>query len=102
MTQKRVCYHVTASANRDSILQHGLDVSKMGDQLGIAGSIEPEVEGIYLCEDEESAWWFATFPGHREPPLLVDVWEVDATGFELVEGPEGYSYYSGRIPLERV
>jgi hypothetical protein len=36
-----VMFHVTDSANRESIRQHGLDWRRMGTALGIAGSRVP-------------------------------------------------------------
>lgn len=95
-------YHVSAAANRDSIRTHGLDVSRMGMELGIAGATEPEVDGVFLNESLDGAWYFATFADHPSP-RLVDIWEVSGVSVdELVKAPEGYSYYPGRIPAENL
>ena len=42
-------FHVTSALNRDSILAHGLDWTRMGAAPGIAGSLTPEEEGMFLC-----------------------------------------------------
>lgn len=44
--------------NRQSIAQHGLDWTRMSAAPGIAGSRRPEVEGIFVCRDEEEAEFF--------------------------------------------
>lgn len=44
-------FHVTSSRNRDSILRHGLDWSRMSVAAGIAGSQRPEQQGCFLCLD---------------------------------------------------
>ena len=48
-------FHVTSALNRDSILAHGLDWTRMGAAPGIAGSLTPEEEGVFLCRDEFEA-----------------------------------------------
>jgi len=50
-------YHVSASSNRGSIERHGLDWRRM-EGRGIAGSLEPEREGIFLAESLEEADFF--------------------------------------------
>jgi hypothetical protein len=92
-------YHVTASVNRQSIQEHGLDWTRMGATSGIAGSMAPEQEGIFLARDKEEAAWFAAF--QRVKP--VDVWEVDMTGLEHPhEEVDGFLLYKGRIARERL
>jgi len=93
-------YHVTSSLNRASIEQHGLDVLLMGSALGIAGSDVPEIEGCFLCETPNDVDWFADMMNNTGG--TVDVWEVDVTGLDLVEAPEGYRYYPGTIPPSRL
>jgi len=41
--------------NRESILAHGLDWTRMGAAPGIAGSPVPEDDGVFLCRDEFEA-----------------------------------------------
>ncbi len=53
----RLC-HVTSALNRGSILAHGLDWTRMGAAPGIAGSLVPEKEGVFLCRDEFEADFF--------------------------------------------
>jgi len=93
-------YHVTSSLNRESILEHGLDVLRMAASPGIAGSPHPEVDGCFLCETLEDVYWFADVINNTGGP--VDVWEVDVQGLDLVEAPEGYAYFRGTIPASRL
>ncbi len=48
-------FHVTSAVNRESILAHGLDWTRMGAAPGIAGSPVPEDDGVFLCRDEFEA-----------------------------------------------
>jgi hypothetical protein len=59
-------FHASRSPNRDSIARHGLDWRRM-DRPGIAGSVEPEWPGVFLCASLESARWFAGMPGPAQP-----------------------------------
>jgi hypothetical protein len=93
-------YHVTSSLNRESILEHGFDVRRMAAAPGIAGSPHPEVDGCFLCEALEDVNWFADVVNNTGGP--VDVWEVNANGLDLVEGPDRYKYYRGTIPANRL
>jgi hypothetical protein len=91
-------FHVSASFNRASIREHGLDWSRMGT-TGIAGALKPEQEGVFLCRGFGEAEWFASF-GQVRP---VDVWEVDATGLEVGEVEfDGHLFFPGTIPPERL
>lgn len=92
-------YYVTSSRNRASIQEHGLDVFLMGDALGIAGSPGPEAAGCFLCERSDVEWFADVI---NTTGGTVDVWEVDATGLELVEDPMGYRYFPDAIPASRV
>src|SRR5260221_14485904 len=44
-------FHLSSAADRDSILAHGLDWTRMGAAPGIAGSTAPEADGVFLCAD---------------------------------------------------
>jgi hypothetical protein len=92
-------YHVTSSRNRASIQEHGLDVFLMSAALGIAGSPDPEAAGCFLCERSDVEWFADVI---NTTGRTVDVWEVDATGLELVEDPMGYRYFPGAIPASRL
>jgi hypothetical protein len=78
-------FHVTATANRSSILKAGLDVELM-TVSGIAGSAAPEASGIQLVAHLDEAWWFASFPTHDE----VDIWDVNTDGLQLRQTHEGW------------
>jgi hypothetical protein len=69
-----VLYHVSPSANRDSIRRFGLDWRRMGTELNIPGAHGPEQAGVFLSRDREEARWFVDMGRrlHRE----LDVWEV--------------------------
>jgi len=51
-------FHVTSSLNRESILAHGFDWSRMGAARGIADRLEPQQEGCFLVLREFKADWF--------------------------------------------
>jgi hypothetical protein len=89
-------YHATASGNRDSIKKYGLDWSRMGDYLGIAGSDEPELAGIFLDEWDDMSFW------HRMARHSTDVWEVDVRGYWLEDGPSGWHVVRRPIPPARL
>ena len=63
-------FHVTSALNRDSILAHGLDWTRMGAAPGIAGSLTPEEEGVFLCRDGFEADFFVRI---NNPGGPVDV-----------------------------
>ena len=77
-------FHTTFAENRASISRHGLDWTRMTD-TGIAGSREPEAEGVFLCSNIESAEWFAQMGWRRGRP--VDIWAVALDGAWLVGDP---------------
>lgn len=58
-------FHVTSSSNRASIDAHGLDWQRMGAARGIAGSIVPEVDGIFVCTDASDVDFFVRINKHR-------------------------------------
>ena len=93
-------FHVSSAANRESILAHGLDWTRMGMARGIAGSTAPEEEGVFLCRDEFEARFFADMNNTGGP---IDVWAV--TGIEedeLITGGAGFSYFPAPIPPAQV
>jgi len=73
-------FHVSPSANRESIQAHGLDISRMSIP-GIAGSPCPEVDGVFLDDRLDGGFWWASFGVHAG----VDIWEVQAEGLSLEE-----------------
>jgi hypothetical protein len=93
-------YHLTSSKNRESILRHGLDVSRMGAAPGIANSREPELNGCFLCRGSDEVEWFAGFIGGAHGTL--DVWAVDVSGLAIEESADGYAYCRGAIARERL
>jgi hypothetical protein len=93
-------YHVTSVLNRDSILTHGLDPSRMAAAPGIAGSEQPDGEGCFVCLDEGEVEWFVAMNNTGGP---VDVWAIDDVDeADLVQHPDGHSYYPEPIPASRL
>ncbi|GAA4395321.1 hypothetical protein GCM10023147_28410 [Tsukamurella soli] len=93
-------YHVSSSTNRESIATHGLDPRRMGAARGIAGSRQPEREGCFLARGEAGWRFFVDLNSTGGP---VDVWRV--RGVEagtLVTSLEGFCYFPGAIPADRV
>jgi hypothetical protein len=89
-------FHVTSSANRDSIARNGLDWRHMGFARGIAGSLAPEQAGCFLCRDDSEAEWFVRMNNTGGD---VDVWAVDGIiEASLLESPEGFAYLPAVIP----
>ena len=96
----QIFFHVSSTANRESIRKHGLDWNRMGAAPGIAGSRTAEQKGCFLSPDAFTADFFIRMNNTGGP---VDVWEV--TGVDpdlLVESPEGFLYFPGVIPPDRV
>src|ERR1035441_5091040 len=92
--------HVSSVLNRESILAHGLDWTRMGAAPGIAGSRLPEEEGVFLCRDEVEVAWFVRIHTAGAP---IDVWAV--TGIEegqLLITANGLSYFPGRMPNSQI
>lgn len=99
-TRGRARFHVTSSANRQSIAEHGLDWRRMGAAPGIAGSQAPEQAGCFLAEDEATRDWFVWMNNTGGP---VDVWEVlDVARDDLRVSPEGFGFFPGVIGPERL
>lgn len=93
-------FHVTSELNRESIRTHGLDWSRMGAAHGIAGSHEPEEQGVFLCFDEHEATYFVDMNNTGGP---VDVWSVEGVSeHDLVESGNGYWYLPRRVPPEQL
>jgi hypothetical protein len=69
-----VVFHVSSTRNRESILHHGLDWRRMGDQPGIAGSPAAEGACVFLADDMDTAEWFVSMG--RSHHRSVDIWEV--------------------------
>ncbi|MBK3578247.1 hypothetical protein JHN63_31480 [Streptomyces sp. MBT65] len=92
-------FHISSVLNRRSITQHGLDWTRMGAAQGIAGSSRPEVEGIFVCRDEETEFFFQI--NNTGGP--VDLWSVDGVDEGLLlDNGNGFVYLPDRIPATRV
>jgi hypothetical protein len=114
-----VLFHVTDRANRSSIEKHGLDWRHMGPAPGIAGSLTPEREGVFLCLDRSEVDSFVEMAVRRGAHDL-DIWQVSLdvdldVDFEAdrdspwvlpADGSfsedNGYLYYRRSIPPERL
>jgi hypothetical protein len=93
-------FHVSSAANRESILAHGLDWTRMGAAPGIAGSTAPEEDGVFLCRNEFEVRFFSGMNNTGGP---VDVWAV--TGIEedeLIDNGSGFGYFPAPIPAAQV
>jgi hypothetical protein len=75
----------------------------MGRVPGIAGAPRPEVAGIYICDDEWEAEYFAEM-GTSHHHAAVDVWEVSIeSDSDLVEDEAGgYRYMPAPIPRGKI
>jgi hypothetical protein len=78
-------FHVTAAENRKSIFRHGLDWRRMTATRGIAGSQEPELPAIFLCESLTETSFFAEMAS-----VPTDVWAVRVDGLWVESGPDGW------------
>jgi hypothetical protein len=87
--------HATASVNRASISEWGLDWTRMGPAPGIAGRLEPELPAVFL--DHVSSIGF--FTGMSR--LVCDVWEVNVEGLWL-EDYEGWIIHGHPIEPSRL
>jgi hypothetical protein len=97
----RTYFHVTSSLNRASIQQHGLDWRRMGVARGIAGSTQPEEEGIFLVHDEFSVEWFAHM-GLEGEHVSVDVWAVTLPDGLETNAETEYPLVAKPIPREAI
>lgn len=90
-------FHASASANRASIREHGLDWRRMGQATGVAGSPAPEMPCVFLDRTLQGVQFFV---GAAVSP--VDVWAVDVDGLWVENGPDGWWLVAQPIPPERV
>lgn len=89
-------FHVSSSQNRASITEHGLDWTRMGAARGIAGSGQPEVEGVFVCLDQSTVDFIVRI---NNTGGTVDVWAIDnAEEGELVDTPNGFGFLPRRVP----
>jgi hypothetical protein len=93
-------YHVSPVGNRASIMEHGLDWRRMGPAPGLAsGRHVAEEPANYLARDLDEAGWFVSLCNHTEP---VDIWEIEATGLDLVLTGDGWVLSRELISPERL
>lgn len=89
-------YHVSASANRESIFKYGLDWHRMGSTPGVAGSRKPELPGIFLQEHEDDDF-FA-----QMARTATDMWRVNVEGLWIESGPSGWWFVAHPIDPDRL
>lgn len=93
-------FHVTAAANRDSILRHGLDWTRMGAAPGIAGSPVPESPAVYVCRGKSEVEFFLHIGAERDP---LDVWEIAGVDeAEIRESDTGFAYLAATVSPDRL
>jgi hypothetical protein len=90
-------FHVTAAENRESISRHGLDWSRMTATTGIAGSQEPELPAIFLCESLAETTFFTEMAS-----VPTDVWAVRVDGLWIESGPDGWLILAEPVLPERL
>ncbi len=90
-------FHLSPVANRESILANGLDWRFMGAALGRAGSIQPELEGVYVVTSMEEVASMVLLLGSNHPDSL-DLWAFELPGATLREGPFGFDYLPRTVP----
>ena len=91
-------FHVSSAANRESILAHGLDWTRMGVARGLAGSTAAEEEGVFLCQDQFEARFFVDMNNTGDP---VDVWAVTGvrgTGRQASKRPAAILQNARHLP----
>jgi len=89
-------FHVSASANRESILRHGLDWRRMGPATGVAGSRSPELPGIFLQESAHDDFFV------RMAAFQTDIWGVLVDGRWIESGPSGWWFVAEPVEPERL
>jgi len=71
----------------------------MGAARGIAGSTQPEADGIFVC-DAVMIDFFVRMNNTGGP---VDVWQVDdVDAEELLDNGNGIYYVPGQISVDRI
>lgn len=78
-------FHLSAAANRDSIVRHGLDWRRMGPSGSIAGSRSAELPAIFLCEGRFDVDFFL-----RMARWPCDLWAVSVDDLWIENGPPGW------------
>jgi|SRR6266699_4360411 len=91
-------FHVSSTANRDSILAHGLDCSRKGAAPGIAGSLAPEADGVFLCAGEFEAGFFVEMNNTGGPVDVRAVTGIDDR--ELIDARQRLQLLPGADPGE--
>jgi hypothetical protein len=93
-------FHVSSVLNRESIERFGLDSARMGAAPGIAGSREPEADGVFVCIGDHHVDFFVGMNNTGGP---VDVWSVlDVDESLLRDNGSGFFYLPGSVPPARV
>jgi hypothetical protein len=92
-------FHASPTVNRSSILEHGLDWTRMSGR-SIAGSRSPEAPAVFLNDDRWGADWFARMG--QEDGLEVDIWAVDASDDWIESGPDGWWMRFQRVSPNRL
>lgn len=90
-------FHATAAVNRESIARHGLDWRRMGAAPGIAGSTQPELPAVFVCDTLFDVGFFVRMA--RSP---TDVWSVRVDGLWVETGPDGWWIINQPIVPERL
>jgi hypothetical protein len=88
-----VAFHVTATYNRASITQHGLDSRHWLGQPGVAGPDGPSEHCVFLARDDYEVEYFVSMS--RRFLSSVDVWEVaipEDFDLDAEESPPGTPY----------
>ena len=92
-------FHISSALNRESIARHGLDSARMGAARGIAGSLAPEADGVFVCEE----WHVSFFIRINNTGGPVDVWSVlDVDESLLRDNGSGFVYLPGPVPPTQV
>ena len=89
-------FHVSASANRESILRYGLDWRRMGPATGVAGSRRPELPGIFLQESADDYFFV------RMAAFQTDIWGVLVDGKWIESGPSGWWFVAEPVGPEHL
>jgi hypothetical protein len=103
-------FHLSSRRNRESIEASGLDPARMKNVPGLAGSVRPEIDGVFVFVTIEDAEFFAGVAVGNHPEGL-DLWQIEdaaiptsehgeATGLPV--GSRGYPFLPAPVSRDRI
>jgi hypothetical protein len=87
-------FHISASSNRASIEQYGLDSRRKGNAPTIKGMDESDGTEVWVCE------WDDVWLVGNGATFHTDVWSIRCENLVCLEAGNGYLYLADPVPPE--